>query len=100
MIWKSQKKNKKKATGADEFLSVLIYILIKAKPEKIASNLAYIRDFRSKSRLCGESEYYFTAFDSGIRFIQNLKADQLKISKEEFERRKEECSKKALERRR
>lgn len=74
MIWKAKKENKK-PTGADEFLSVLIYVLIKAKPEKITSNLSYIKDFRGSNRLNGEDEYYFTTFDAGIKFISNLKPD-------------------------
>ena len=74
MIWKSKNKNKnKKPTGADEFLSVLIYVIIKAKPFKIASNIHFIRDFRSSDRLNGEDEYYYTTFDAAFNFIKNLK---------------------------
>ena len=69
MIWKA--KSNKKPTGADDLWSVLIYILIKAKPEKIASNLAYIGDYRER-RLKGESEYYLITFKGGIKFIENL----------------------------
>ena len=61
MIWKSKKQNKT-PTGADEFLSVLIFVLIKTKPKKLASNIAYIRDFRGNGRLNGEDEYYLVTF--------------------------------------
>lgn len=73
IIWKAKKENKK-PTGADELLSVLVYVLIKAKPHNIASNMSFIGDFREK-RLSGEGDYYFTAFKSGIIFIENLKAN-------------------------
>jgi hypothetical protein len=45
-----------------------------------------IRDFRSPNRLKGLEEYYFTAFESAVEFVQNMDATKLKIDKEEFER--------------
>jgi hypothetical protein len=33
-------------TGADDFLPVLIYIIIKAKPKNSYSNIEFIKDFR------------------------------------------------------
>lgn len=44
------------------------------------------RDFRSPNRLKGLEEYYFTAFESAIEFIQNIDATKLKIDKDEFEK--------------
>ena len=52
---------------------MLIYVIIKAKPFKIASNIYFIRDFRSSDRLNGEDEYYYTTFDAAFNFIKNLK---------------------------
>ena len=65
---------------------MLIYVLIKAKPEKLASNIAYIRDFRGNDRLNGEDEYYLTTFEAGMSFLQNLRPIDLKIDVQEYHR--------------
>lgn len=44
------------------------------------------RDLRASKRLRGMEEYYFTAFESAIHFLENLNKSQLKIDKEEFDR--------------
>lgn len=46
--------------GADDFLPVLIYVLIHAAPPQLASNLLYIERFRMHSRMVSESAYFFT----------------------------------------
>ena len=46
--------------GADDFLPVLIYVLIHANPPQLASNLMYIERFRMHSRMMSESAYFFT----------------------------------------
>lgn len=45
--------------GADDFTPVLIYVTIKAAPEALASNLAFIERYRMASRLVAESSYFF-----------------------------------------
>ena len=47
-------------TGADDFLPVLIYVVIHANPPQLASNLEYIQRFRMHSRMVSESAYFFT----------------------------------------
>ena len=47
-------------TGADDFLPVLIYVVIHANPPQLASNLEYIQRFRMHSRMASESAYFFT----------------------------------------
>ena len=42
------------------------------------------RDFRSSFRLRGLQEYYFTSFESALKFIQEVDLSKLKIDKEEF----------------
>lgn len=46
--------------GADDFLPVLIYVVIHANPPQLASNLEYIQRFRMHSRMVSESAYFFT----------------------------------------
>ena len=46
--------------GADDFLPVLIWVVIKAAPPQLASNLEYIQRFRMASRFTAEFAYFYT----------------------------------------
>lgn len=46
--------------GADDFLPILIYVVIHANPPQLASNLEYIQRFRMQSKMVSESSYFFT----------------------------------------
>jgi len=72
-------------SGADDFLPVLIIILIHANPPNLQSNIQYIRRFRHPSRLLEEAGYYLTQLESAVHFLLNVKAQFLKLSEEEFE---------------
>jgi len=48
------------AQGADDFLPVLVLVLLRAAPPQLASNLAYIARFRLASRLVSETSYFYT----------------------------------------
>lgn len=84
MVWENSK-NKDVPTGADDFLPVLIFTTIKACPERPASNLNFIRELRSNELLKGFSDYYLTAYESVLDFIERLDISRQKITKEEHE---------------
>jgi hypothetical protein len=49
-----------RAAGADDFLPVLIFVVVHAAPPQLASNLEYVQRFRMQSRMASESAYFFT----------------------------------------
>ncbi|KAI9595403.1 hypothetical protein BDF19DRAFT_441790 [Syncephalis fuscata] len=73
------------SAGADIFLPILIYVVIKANPEQLVSNVQYISRFRHPSRLESEAGYYLTNLLSVISFLERLDASLLSITKEEFD---------------
>ena len=83
MVYNS--KNNGQPTGADEFLPMLIYLVLKTNLKKTNSSVSFIVDFRSEKRLKGLEEYYFTAFQSAIEFIETLDETKLKIDPQEHE---------------
>lgn len=72
------------AKGADEFLPLMIYMLIKANPPQIYLNSLFIQKFRSASKLQAESSYYFTHLQGALAFVENMDDTNLTISKEEL----------------
>lgn len=72
------------AAGADDFLPVLIYVLIRACPSNLESNLAFIMRYRLASRLSGEAAYFYTNMVSASSFIETITANSLSIDPSEF----------------
>lgn len=78
-------RNTKADTSADAFIPLLIYTVLRAKPEHLASNVQYIGRFRNQDKLTGEAGYYMSSLMGVVSFIENLDRTNLTITDEEFE---------------
>jgi hypothetical protein len=57
-------------SGADDFLPLLILVLIEANPRRLKSNLKYIQTFVNPAKLVSEAGYILTQFVSAVRKTQ------------------------------
>ena len=63
--------------GADDFLPLLIYVLIRAAPPRLASNLEYVQRFRGARRFHGEAAYFFTQLYAAASFVETVNTTSL-----------------------
>lgn len=70
--------------GADDFLPVLVYVVIHGNPPQLASNLMYIERFRMHSRMTSESAYFFTQLYSAASFVETINSGSLTMPADEF----------------
>ncbi|KAL1413571.1 hypothetical protein Q8F55_001345 [Vanrija albida] len=74
------------ATSADAFVPILIFVVLRAAPENMLSNIEYISRFRNAEKLQGEAGYYLSSLQGAIQFIETMDASSLSnITQEEFE---------------
>ncbi|XP_028852391.1 GTPase-activating protein and VPS9 domain-containing protein 1 isoform X4 [Denticeps clupeoides] len=57
--------------GADDFVPVLVFVLIKANPPCLLSTIQYINNFYA-SRLSGEECYWWMQFTAAVEFIKTI----------------------------
>lgn len=84
-------KNSRADQSADGFVPILIYTVLRARPEHLVSNVQYIWRFRNQDKLGGEAGYYMSSLMGVVTFIENLDRTNLTITDEEFEENVEQA---------
>ncbi|EJS42499.1 vps9p [Saccharomyces arboricola H-6] len=73
------KHTKLEQNGADSFIPVLIYCILKGQIRYLVSNVNYIERFRSPEFMRGEEEYYLSSLQAAVNFIMSLTESSLTI---------------------
>jgi hypothetical protein len=84
-------KNSKGDQSADAFIPLLIYTVLRARPEHLVSNVQYIWRFRNQDKLGGEAGYYMSSLMGVVTFIEGIDRNTIKISQEDFDRNVEQA---------
>lgn len=70
---------------ADDFLPTLIWIILRANPPMLHSNLQFIMRFANQKRLnSGQAAYFFTNICCAAHFLTNLTHASLHLTEREF----------------
>ncbi|KIP01499.1 hypothetical protein PHLGIDRAFT_131242 [Phlebiopsis gigantea 11061_1 CR5-6] len=78
--------------GADSFIPLLIYVVLKSNPDHLLSNVEFINRFRNPAKLQSEAGYYLSSLMGAVSFIESMDHTSLSnITQEEFERNVEEA---------
>ncbi|KAI0255953.1 hypothetical protein BJV78DRAFT_1119095 [Lactifluus subvellereus] len=73
--------------SADTFVPILIYVVLKANPENLLSNVEFINRFRNPSKLQSEAGYYLSSLMGAVSFIETMDHTSLSnITQDEFEK--------------
>ena len=87
---------KNENAGQDEFTPLFQYILIKSQPERLCSNINYIKCFLSEVDLMSQNGFYLSQMESARSFLKNIKGADLKIDENEFKEKSEKSLKKYI----
>ncbi|KAK0467021.1 uncharacterized protein EV420DRAFT_660400 [Desarmillaria tabescens] len=78
--------------GADSFVPILIFVVLKSNPENLLSNVEFINRFRNPVKLQSEAGYYLSSLMGAVSFIETMDHTSLSnITQEEFEKNVEEA---------
>lgn len=66
--------------GADNFIPLLIYIVLRSDVKHLISNVRYIERFRYSNLNAGEELYYLSSLQAVIKFIETMTSESLNIS--------------------
>jgi hypothetical protein len=87
---------KNEDAGQDELTPLFQYVLIKSQPERLFSNVNYIKTFLSEEDLIGPKGFYMSQMESASSFISEIDYKQLNMNETEFNQKKAESSKKYI----
>ena len=79
--------------GQDELTPIFQYLVIKAQPKRIHSDINYIKTFLGDSSLRGEEGFLVTQMESATSFITSINHETLKISKEVYDEKVKDAKK-------
>ena len=71
--------------GQDELTPIFQYIVIRAQPKRIHSDINYIKCFLGDSSLRGQEGFLVTQMESATSFISLINHEHLKMTKEDYE---------------
>ena len=76
-------------SGQDEMTPIFQYIILKAHPKRMYSNINYLKCFLGDN-LTDSRGFLLSQIESATSYIHNIDFEQLKMSKDEYEKKVQE----------
>jgi len=73
---------KQTTSGADLILPIIIFAVVKSNPPQLASQLMYLRRYRSAICLTGEASYAIVNLTAVVEFLEHVELSQLGLGDE------------------
>ncbi|WVQ70672.1 hypothetical protein IAR50_000194 [Cryptococcus sp. DSM 104548] len=70
-------------SGADLILPIIIYAVVKSNPPQLASQLMYLRRYRSAICLTGEASYAIVNLTAVVEFLEHVNLNELGLGGDE-----------------
>jgi len=77
--------------GADDFLPLFIWVVLRAQVPQLFSNCEFIHAFLSPARLMGKAGYCLINLESAIAFLTHITPEYVSMDALEFERKWQEA---------
>ncbi len=71
--------------GADDFLPLFIWVVLRSHIPRLLSNCVYIESYLSPARLMSKSGYCLINLRSAIEFVNNAEGSSVNMTEEEFD---------------
>ena len=71
--------------GADDFMPLFIWVVLRSHIPKLASNVSYIQAYLNPARLMGKWGYCLINLCSAIEFVKYAEPDQFIIDSKEYD---------------
>ena len=78
-------------SGQDEMTPIFQYIILKAHPKRMYSNISYIKCFLGEN-ITDSRGFLLSQIESAASYIHDLNYEQLKMSKDEYDNRFNEAA--------
>ncbi|BEI81409.1 hypothetical protein CcaverHIS002_0205690 [Cutaneotrichosporon cavernicola] len=78
-----EKKTPPATSGADLILPLIIFAVVKANPAQLASQLMYLRRYRSAICLAGEASYAIVNLTAVVEFLEHVQLSELGLESTE-----------------
>lgn len=91
---KTEENTDDSAPGADDFLPLLIWVVMGCHVPQLYSNCEYIQSFHNPIHLRGKAGYCFINMRSAMEFVNNLDVEDVSMDSEEFKRKMKESEEK------
>lgn len=87
----SHQQHSSSPAGADDFLPLFIWVVLRAQVPQLYSNCEFIHAYLSPARLMGKAGYCLINLESAVAFLTHITPEYVSMDAKEFDRKWQEA---------